>query len=158
MNDPATENSAPESEQNVLRRAPRKFLLEDPAEGPRRARRRFLATTFAIATITIVVGTMGARHLARAWAVRRSYVTIMTGDLGRLANAQQAFHDEHDRYAARGELGARFIPSQGVTVRIRSADVDSWRATATHSRASTVCVLAVDPSRTQTTEPQPTCR
>jgi len=122
-------------------RLQRPFLLRDPEVPIRRARRRLYLATF-FAGMLLVAGTVTVAQLVRERsATARGHVGWMQRDLSRLAITQSSFHDRYGRYGTLGELGPEFVPSQGVTIRLR-ADTTGWSASAIHTRSSVLCTVS----------------
>lgn len=85
-----------------------------------------------------------ARGVASDVMAARGYAAVMKGDLQRLVDAQRAYFVENDRYGTRDELGRSFVPSQGVTIRVRAISNAGWGATARHVRTTVLCSVDGD--------------
>ena len=122
-------------------RPKREFLLEDPAWAARRARRRRWLAWSAVGTVVVVAlgvtGSVVIRERARHAAARMQ----VTRDLQRLAAAQVDFHRATGRFGSLEDLGIRFVPSQGVRVRVGRADSAGWLARGVHGRVDVVCSI-----------------
>jgi len=121
----------------------RKFLLRDPGEAPRGARRKRLMMRAVSIVLAGVMGTVTTRFLIAQWATAQSYSRWMMNDLERLVEAQSEFHAEYGRFASKGELGVTFVPSQAVYITIVAADQTGWYAYANHLRSTDRCVVTV---------------
>ena len=115
--------------------------FDDPVlVGRRRQLRRFLGRLIVLVTLSTAV-TVWVASGADDRALRRTYDAAIGADLLRLVEAQAAFFETSDRYGRLDELGARYISSQGVRVRILAADEYGWSATAWHLRTSRTCAI-----------------
>jgi hypothetical protein len=120
-------------------KAQREF--DDPVLVARRRQlRRFLARLIVLVSLSTAV-TVWVAIGADERALRREYDAAIEADLLRLGEAQSAFFETNDRYARLEELGARYISSQGVRVRILAADALGWSATGWHLLTSRTCSI-----------------
>ena len=85
-----------------------------------------------------------------------SFAATVETDLRNLLRAEEVYFGEHVTYSGSLE-DVKFRPSPGVTITIQSADVGSWRATATHLQSPHwVCGIAVGgPAREEGSHAQP---
>ncbi|MCZ6917200.1 MAG: hypothetical protein O7I93_10520 [Gemmatimonadetes bacterium] len=115
--------------------------FEDPVLTRRRRQvRRFLGRLTALVALSTAV-TVWVASGADERAQRRGYDAAVESDLMRLVEVQAAFFETNGRYGRLDELGARYISSQGVRVRILAADAQGWSATAWHLLTSRSCSL-----------------
>lgn len=128
-------------------------------ESRRGARRRSVvwARWLALGASLVLLGSAAVFRVARVRAVRAGYVTAMKRDLVALAEAQGRYREAHGRFGTVGAIGRDYVPSQGVTVVVGSADETGWAATAVHSRSPVSCSLAVQ-RREADGVPEPVCR
>jgi hypothetical protein len=115
--------------------------FDDPVLIARRRRaRRLLVRLIVLVSFSTAV-TVWVASGADERALRRAYDAAIESDLVRLVEAQTAHFETNERYGRLDELGARYISSQGVRVRILAADAEGWSATAWHLRTSRTCSI-----------------
>jgi hypothetical protein len=118
-----------------------RWEFDDPVAVQRRLQlRRFLGRLIVLVSFSTAV-TVWVASGAEDRALRRAYDAAIEADLRRLVEAQAAFFETNDRYGRLDELGARYISSQGVRVRILAADEQGWSATAWHLLTSRDCSI-----------------
>ncbi len=139
----------------------RKWLFENP--DPPRLRllgRRFVMWVTGIVLVA-ALGGLWVRGSAEARARTRVFRGAVEADLTRLEAVQDAYFSERGRFASLDELGARYISSQGVRVRIHRADSTGWTGSAWHLLTSRICTLTVAGRATAEADTQggePICR
>ncbi len=139
----------------------RKWRFGDP--DPPRLRlllRRFVMWVAGMVLVA-ALGGLWVWGSAEARARTRVFRGAVEADLTRLAAVQDAYFSERGRFASLDELGARYISSQGVRVRIHRADSTGWTGSAWHLLTSRICTLTVASRATtgaDTQGDQPVCR
>ncbi len=124
-------------------RQKRKWLFDNP-DSPRlrRFRRRFVMWVAGMVLVA-ALGGLWVWGSAEARARTRVFRGAVEADLTRLEAVQDAYFSERGRFASLDELGARYISSQGVRVRIHRADSTGWTGSAWHLLTSRICTLTV---------------
>ena len=121
----------------------RKWLFGNP--DPPRLRlllRRFVMWVAGMVLVA-ALGGLWVWGSAEARARTRVFRGAVEADLTRLEAVQNAYFSERGRFASLDELGARYISSQGVRVRIHRADSTGWTGSAWHLLTSRICTLTV---------------
>ncbi len=139
----------------------RKWLFGDPDPPRRRLFLRRLVMWVAGVVLVAALGGLWVRGSAEARARTRVFRGAVEADLTRLEAVQDAYFSERGRFASLDELGARYISSQGVRVRIHRADSTGWTGSAWHLLTSRICTLTVARRATTGADAQgdlPVCR
>ena len=109
-------------------------------------------TLIELLTVIIIIGALAVIALPKFVNTReRSYVSAMQSDLRNLATAEENYFTEFLTYTT-STANLDYNWSRNVTVTVGQADVQGWKATATHIAAiGRVCEIYYGTSVTGTT-------
>lgn len=109
-------------------------------------------TLIELLIVIIVLAVLAAIAIPRFFGTKeRALVATLRSDLRNMTNAQAAYWDDNQTYAATvDDLAGFFTPSERVSIVIDSASVTGWGATASHPAARPVCTVAVGDNQAST--------